>query len=137
MRRKIFLLLCIVALSSCVGSRQVYRPDQSYLTSLSIMNFELWGDMSLGEYADNFSTLTYEEYIDHVSKETKFKEVLNKINSANEHCFIASKDSFIVCLKYDADGYAVCDNASTARIDKIEKISTVRDLKEMMNSIRK
>lgn len=137
MKRCMFLLFFIVLFSACSFSRQAYQPDQRYLANLSTMNFELWGDMSLGEYADDFSVLTYEEYIDHATEETQFREVLSKINSANERCFSASKDSFIMCLQYDAQGYAVCDNASTPRLDKIEKISAKLDLEEMMHSMLK
>jgi hypothetical protein len=133
----LFLVLCFVALPACLFSRQTYRPDQKYLAGLSAMNFELWGDLSLVDYAEDFSALTYEDYIARVAEETNNTDVLSKINAADEHCFSASKNYFIVCLKYAAEGYAVCDNASTSKLDSIEKTGKGHDLKRMMNAMEK
>ena len=137
MKKIIFFLFLAITFVSCAKSPQGLKPaDQGFVSSFVSMNCELRGSLSRYDYNHDLSSLTYDDYLKHVSQNTEFNKLLGKIKSANDRYFSASKNYFIICLKYESEGYAVCDNSSTAIPDRIESSKPLPGFNEMIRSIQ-
>ena len=135
--KKIFALIFLIAVfSSCIKAPgNLQTPDQGFLLSFASMNCQLRGSLSRYELNHDLSMLTYDSYLNYAAQNKDFVDLVKKIKTADDHFFSSYKSYFIICLRYESEEYAVCDDASTPGPDKIINSKNLPDFKEILKSL--
>lgn len=126
-RLSIFLLLIFsIALISCsaqnITKKQRILLDE-FSTSFSSENFKLRGKLILfGDYKNDLSSMTYEEYLNELKKNLSPSTKINLveiIRNSDKHIFGTKKKSFIVGIYSKELNVVLYDDAYTSFIDSI------------------
>jgi hypothetical protein len=112
---------------------------QEFAQDLSSANIKLRGDLMLfGQFKDNLSTLTYEDYLVLIKKSEKKsnKNITKTIKKADGHYFTTTTSTFYIVIYCKEFNAIIYDDANTAFIDSVKVLNAtdgVPDLKSFVN----
>lgn len=103
--------------------RQIFADEnhRMYQTLMTVSGFK-------------FREFNLEDYRFRMQKQNP--DLLKQINSFDEVQLGTSPRAFVVCVKSIARNVAVCDNGSTAFVDRIKVDKPLPDLQKLMDEIR-
>lgn len=135
----IISLICIIALSLYVYSQSKNKELNEFVADLSSANESLRGKLLIiGEYKDDLSKLTYNQYLELLKKNESYsnKGVAEYIRKADKHIFATKKNTFLIAIYSKQLNVVLYDDANTALVDSVKvllKNEKVPDLIDFIN----
>lgn len=125
-------LLTAIILTACITTG---KPDiDAFTESLRTTNYQMRGDLYAFTYQQDLSSFTYADYLKEINQlnTERSRQLLEVIRSADDHLFIAEKDTFFVGLKSEELCFVLFDNASSIKLEAVKRdkpLPEINDLK--------
>jgi hypothetical protein len=117
-----FALFLTISCAALTRQNAVVERDE-FLNKLPMLNNEILGEMKYDSPNLDLRELgieSYPELFDRVDPTEDYKKVIYFIRDhASEGKLIVQRDTFVICLHFLNYMFIICDDASTALVDKI------------------
>jgi hypothetical protein len=131
--------IILIFFIECASPSRKEAEYAEFVALFPAINSQLWGNLYLYEYNQNLSGLTFQKYRDHLRlmNHANGAIVLARLDDFEEHLFEASEASFVICLKSEKKGFAVCDDAHCNLLERSTSTSPLPDLKSLSRGLPK
>lgn len=140
MNKKILVILGVLFIGSFCQGQTASKSLQEFVQDLPSVNIKLRGELMLfGEYKNDLSSLTYNNYIILLMKNERksAKGVAEIIQSADKHLFATKKNSFLIAIYSKKLNVVLYDDANTAFTDSIKILKANEIIPDLKNFIIK
>ena len=116
-----FALLLTISCAALTRQNAVVERDE-FLNKLPMLNNEILGEMKYDNPNLDLRELGikgYPELFDRVDLTDDYRKVISFMrNHIPEGMFVVKRDTFVICLRFVNCMFIICDDASTASVDK-------------------
>lgn len=139
-RQSLFITFIAVLLLSSCRVQKINQGVHEFSQDLSDANIKLRGKLMLiGNYKDDLSTLTYENYLILLKKNERPSTVgvVETIQNSDSHLFVPKENTFLIVIYSRKLKAVIFDDASTALCDSIKSIDENEPVPDLTRFIKK